>query len=90
MANNQVRICDCWMRIGGCFCELNIKSNEGTDIDRNAEKNAKPRGTCEGVVEPNAKSKRHLGWDARDLEKNGWISRSPRQAEEGEQFRFWE
>ena len=28
----QKRICDCWLRVGGCFCELIItENNENTD-----------------------------------------------------------
>ena len=38
MEYKQSRICDCWLEAGSCFCELNIKSNEGKDINTVAKK----------------------------------------------------
>lgn len=90
MEYKQSRICDCWLEAGGCFCELNIKSNEGTNIGTDAKEAPEPRGISKGSVGPDAGSKRHLDWDARDLEANGWVRRSSEQAQGGQQFRFWE
>lgn len=89
-SNKQMRICNCFLDVGGCFCELNEIKNEGKRIDSNEKSNKKRNGDAAGDTKPDAKPKRPLDWDARDLEKNAWIPKSSRSTEGRYTNRFWE
>ena len=90
MEYKQSRICDCWLDVGSCFCELNIKSNEGKDINTVAKESSESGGNSKSSAGTNSRNERYLDWDARDLEANGWVRRSSEQTQGGQQFRFWE
>ena len=86
----QSRICDCWLEAGSCFCELTTDKDERKRTDSDEESNQEHHGDAKCNPESNAKPKRPLDWDARDLEKNAWIPGSRRSTEGGYTGRFWE
>jgi hypothetical protein len=88
--NKQSRICDCWLRIGSCFCEINKIKNEREQINSNGESNKEHNGHAKRNLESDAKSKRPLDWDARDLKVNGRLLGSSKSTEGEYTHRFWE
>ena len=89
-SNKQMRICNCFLDVGGCFCELNEIKYEGKRINTNEKPNKKSDRGSASDTKPDAKPKRPLDWDARDLEKNAWIPKSSRSTEGRYTNRFWE
>jgi hypothetical protein len=89
-SNNQMRICNCFLDIGGCFCELNTMKNEGKRIDTNKKPGEKHAGGTASGTKPTSKPKRPLDWDARDLEADGGLPKSGRSVEGRYTNRFWE
>jgi hypothetical protein len=89
-SNKQMRICNCWLDVGGCFCELNTIQNERKRTDSNEKSDKKSDGDATSNPKPDAKPERPLDWDARDLKTNAWLPRSSRSAEGGYTNRFWE
>lgn len=86
----QTKICDCWLNVGQCKCELNTMQNEGKRTDSNEKTNKGRDGNATGDTKPDAKLKRPIDWDARNLEANGWLRAGGRKTEEGNSFKFWE
>lgn len=85
-----MRICNCWLDVGGCFCELNTIKNEGKQIDSNGESSKKHGGDAKRNPKSDAKLKRPLDWDARDFKINGRIPGSSRSTQGEYTQRFWE
>jgi hypothetical protein len=86
----QTRICDCWLNIGQCKCEINKIKNEREQINSNGESNKEHNGDAKRNPESDAKPKRPLDWDARDLEVDGRVLGSSRSTKGEYTHRFWE
>jgi hypothetical protein len=86
----QTRICDCWLDVGQCKCEIINTTNERKQINPNGESNQEHHGDAASNPESDAKPKRPIDWDARDLKANGWLPAGGRKPEEGDSFKFWE
>ena len=86
----QTRICDCWLDVGQCECEIINTTNERKQINPNGESNQEHHGDAKRNPESDAKLKRPINWDARDLEANGWLRAGGRESQEGDSYKFWE
>ena len=86
----QTRICDCWLDVGQCQCEIIKKENEGKRINSNKESNEKRSGDATSNPQSTTKPERPLDWDARDLKAYGWVPKSSRSTEGRYTNRFWE
>ena len=86
----QTKICDCWLNVGQCKCEIINTGNERKQINSNGKINKKPRGSDDGGDRSATQPKRPFGWDARDIKTYGWIPESSRSAEGRYTNRFWE
>jgi hypothetical protein len=64
--------------------------DERKQTNTNGENSKKYRGSDDGSNKSNAKPKRPLDWDARDLKTNAWIRKSSKSAEGRYTNRFWE
>ena len=89
-SNKQMRICNCFLDVGGCFCELNTIKDEGKRIDSNEKSNKERDGNATGDTKPDAKPKRPLDWDARDLKTYAWIPKSGGSVKGRYTNRLWE
>lgn len=85
----QQRICDCWLRAGGCFCELKPMENEGKPTDTDGKNDSITRGKNKRPDSADSGHKKPLSGDARDLEKITWLPDSPRSTEGRYENRFW-
>ena len=86
----QTKICDCWLNVGQCECEIINTKNEREQINSNGKINKKPGGSDDSSDRSATQPKRPLGWDARDIKTYGWIPESSRSAEGRYTNRFWE
>ena len=86
----QTKICDCWLNVGQCKCELKTMQNEGKRTDSNEKPNKGRDGNATGDTKPDAKPKRPLDWDARDLKTHAWLPKSGRSIEGRYTNRFWD
>lgn len=86
----QQRICDCWLDVGGCFCELNTLKDERERTDSDEKQGEESRGSSAGTAGADVKPKRPLGWDARDIKTYGWVQPSPRSTEGRYEDRFFQ
>jgi hypothetical protein len=89
-SNKQKRICDCWLRVGGCFCDLNTKKDEREPTNTNEKSDKEHSGDSKRNPKPDEQSKRPLDWDARDLKTDEWVSGSPGSTKGEYTHRFWE
>ena len=64
--------------------------NERKQANTNGKNSEESRGSDDGGNKPNAKPKRPLDWDARDLKTNAWLPKSSRSTEGRYTGRFWE
>jgi hypothetical protein len=64
--------------------------NERKQTNTNGKKSKKSRGSDDGSNKPDAKPKRPLDWDARDLKTNAWVRKSSNSIEGRYTNRFWE
>lgn len=88
--SRQTRICDCWLDVGQCECEIINKENEGKQANSNGKINKEPGGSDVSGDRAATQPERPLGWDARDIKTYGWVSKSGRSTEGRYTNRFWE
>lgn len=86
----QTRICDCWLDVGQCKCEIINTINEREQINQNGESNQEHHRDATSNPESDAKPKGYLDWDARDLKTYEWLPKSSRSTEGRYTGRFWE
>ena len=86
----QTRICDCWLHVGQCKCEIINTINEREQINPNGESNQEHHRDATSNPESDAKPKGYLDWDARDLKTYEWLAKSSRSTEGRYTGRFWE
>jgi len=86
----QTRICDCWLDVGQCECEIINTTNERKQINPNGESNQEHHGDAKRNPESTSKPERPIDWDARDFETNGWLRAGSRESQEGDSYKFWE
>lgn len=67
-----------------------MKINERKRINSNQKSSQKYNGDAAGDTEPDAKPKRPIDWDARDLKANGWVPGGCGKSQEGDSYKFWE
>ena len=77
------------MDIGHCNC-AETKTDERKRINSIKEQSKKPGGADERNPNPATKPERPLDWDARDLEADAWIPKSPRSTKGRYTNRFFE
>lgn len=86
----QKRICDCWLYIGGCFCELNTMKDEGKRTNTAKEQGKKSGGNNVSDLRTADKPKGSSHGNTRDREEDGWIPKSPRSVKGRFTNRFFE
>jgi len=86
----QTRICDCWLDVGQCSCEIIKTQNERKQINSNGESTKERDRGAVSNPKPDKQPKRPLDWDARDLKTYEGLPRSGRSTEGRYTNRFWE
>jgi hypothetical protein len=81
VSSNQMRICDCWLDVGGCFCKFKKQNDEGKRVNKDEEQDRDARKIADDDLDGPKKNPNPLGWDARNITTNVWIRQSDKEAE---------
>ena len=52
----QQRICDCWLRVGGCFCAMETDNDNRTEVNSRRDNKASEQLFCDRLHNKKQKS----------------------------------